>query len=52
MFVFFNYLSLYVNVYECDCIVQVWCAKYNGAGNRVVSVSEDCMAIVYDCPIV
>ncbi|GFT33883.1 WD repeat domain 61 [Nephila pilipes] len=29
---------------------QVWCAKYNHNGSKVVSVSDDRTINIYDCP--
>jgi hypothetical protein len=31
--------------------LQVWCARYNQSGSKIVSVSEDRAVHIYDCPV-
>jgi WD repeat-containing protein 61 len=45
-----------LNTHECvhtftDHTDQVWACKYNYDGSRLVSVSDDCSIIIYECQV-
>lgn len=46
---FVPYCMFYFNI-ELMFVPQVWSAKYNSAGSKIVSVSDDRAVHIYDCP--